>query len=88
MHQLLLTIGIFFASLIAYGFVTYVNNGWQYVQAFPCIPALVMILFAGYIPESPKWLLSKKNDRAAAIAVLSRLRGPEDNIETEVHCCM
>ena len=55
----MVTNGIFFAGVIAYGFVTYVNNGWQYVQAFPCVICFVMFLFAPLIPESPKWLISQ-----------------------------
>lgn len=28
----MLTLAIFIASIVAYGFVTYVNHGWQYIQ--------------------------------------------------------
>jgi MFS family permease len=31
-QQLGITSGIFFASLLGYGMVTYVNHGWQYIQ--------------------------------------------------------
>jgi uncharacterized membrane protein len=30
--QTMLTLGILIASLVGYGFVQYVNHGWQYVQ--------------------------------------------------------
>lgn len=32
MHQLFLTVGIFMASVCGYGFVMYVEHGWQYLQ--------------------------------------------------------
>lgn len=32
LHQLVLTFAIFIASILAYGLVSYVNHGWQYVQ--------------------------------------------------------
>lgn len=28
----MITLAIFIASIVAYGFVTYVNHGWQYIQ--------------------------------------------------------
>jgi MFS family permease len=59
LHQLLLTLGIFVVSLLGYGFVTYVNHGWQYIQAFSAIPALFSLLMHSWTPESPKWLLSQ-----------------------------
>lgn len=32
LSQLGITTGIFFASILGYGMVTYVNHGWQYIQ--------------------------------------------------------
>ena len=81
--QLILTIGIFSASLIAYGFVTYVAHGWQYVQAFGAVPAIVMLLCATWVPESPKWLLAHGKQEAAT-AVLASLRSDDDNVDVEV----
>jgi MFS family permease len=31
-HQLLLTLGIFFVGILGYGLVTYVPHGWVYIQ--------------------------------------------------------
>ena len=60
------------ASVIGYGFVTYVDSGWRYVQIFTIVPAserssmifhiiksndlVFQLLFAAFIPESPRWL--------------------------------
>lgn len=66
LHQLLLTLGIFVVSLLGYGFVTYVDHGWQYIQAFGTIPAIFSLLMHSYVPESPKWLLSNAGGQAAA----------------------
>lgn len=57
LHQLLITAAIFFAAIVAYGFVTYVDHGWQYIQAFGALPAMFMLIMHRSIPESPKWLL-------------------------------
>eukprot|EP01039_Chlorochromonas_danica_P000135 gene133-143_t len=59
MHQLLITFGILIVNVIGYGFVTYVSHGWQYVQSFSAIPALMLFVLQAYIPESPKWLLAQ-----------------------------
>lgn len=58
MHQLLVTAAIFFSSLLGYGLVTYVKHGWQYMQAFGAVPAVLMLFLHEWVPESPKWLLS------------------------------
>ena len=49
-HQVLLTLAIFFVSMMSYGFVTYVNRGWQYIQAGGMVPSLVQLAFVSYIP--------------------------------------
>lgn len=59
LHQLLITLAIFVVAMVAFGFVGFVNHGWQYVQAFGALPPIFMFLFSGYIPESPKWMLSQ-----------------------------
>ena len=83
-QQLGMTGGIFIASLLGFGFVTYVPHGWQYIQvilifwcffivcaciiiailysiqqAIGCFPAILLLLFQNYLPESPKWLLTQ-----------------------------
>mmetsp|Transcript_14699 Transcript_14699/g.20195 ORF Transcript_14699/g.20195 Transcript_14699/m.20195 type:complete len:528 (+) Transcript_14699:268-1851(+) len=58
LHQAVLTLAIFTASVLGYGMVTYVSHGWQYVQAFEAFPAVVMLLLYRQVPESPKWLLA------------------------------
>jgi len=54
--KLMVTVGIFSTGLLGFVFVTYVPHGWQYMQGFTIIPAVVQILFASVIPESPRWL--------------------------------
>lgn len=44
---------------MGYGFVVYVDHGWQYMQAFAAIPAIFMLIMHQSVPESPKWLLAK-----------------------------
>lgn len=85
--QGLLTFGIFVASILSYGFVTYVNHGWQYIQAFAAIPPIVTILLQAGFPESPKWLLSKDSSNSSRDQVaqtLSTLRPPGHDVQEEI----
>jgi SP family myo-inositol transporter-like MFS transporter 13 len=58
-HQLMLTVAIFVVNIIGFGFVTYVPHGWQYLQGLAVVPALCMLAMHSYVPESPKWLISR-----------------------------
>jgi MFS family permease len=49
MHQLLLTVGIFLASVVGYGLVMYVNHGWQYLQVRTGPKAYIYIILYIYI---------------------------------------
>mmetsp|Transcript_12347 Transcript_12347/g.18720 ORF Transcript_12347/g.18720 Transcript_12347/m.18720 type:complete len:551 (-) Transcript_12347:231-1883(-) len=73
LHQWMLTLGIFVAGLVGYGFVEYVNHGWVYVQAGIAIPAIINLLGAGLMYESPKWLISENRVKEAK-EVITALR--------------
>jgi SP family arabinose:H+ symporter-like MFS transporter len=47
-------------------------NAWRWMLGVAAFPSLLYALFCLGLPESPRWLLSRKNDRAAAIQVLQR----------------
>jgi MFS family permease len=70
MTQAAITLGIFLTSILGYGFVVYVEHGWQYMQAWSAIPALVMLAFHSYVPESPKWLLATMRSGEAGEYIL------------------
>jgi len=55
----MVTLAIFTAAIVAYGFVTFVPHGWQFVLGIGCGPAVLFVIFFQYVPESPKWLVSK-----------------------------
>lgn len=82
MHQVVLTISILVASLVAFGFVTYVSHGWQYCQIFEVIPSLVQIIFSSWVPESPKWLINN-GSKEEAVQVLKYLRTENYDVEEE-----
>ena len=82
LHQVNVTIAIFFADIMGFIFVNNVKHGWVYVQVFTIIPAIIQLIFSMYIPESPKWLLSKGNSDDA-IKQMTLLRPIGYNIQYE-----
>jgi len=48
------------------------ENAWRWMLGVAAFPSLLYALFCFGLPESPRWLLSKKGDREAALEVLRR----------------
>ncbi len=46
---------------------------WRWMLGVEAFPALIYTLMCFIIPESPRWLISKKNDRAGALRVLGMI---------------
>lgn len=46
------------------------ENSWRWMLGVMAVPSVIYTLACFVIPESPRWLLSRKGDRAAGIAVL------------------
>jgi MFS transporter, SP family, arabinose:H+ symporter len=45
-------------------------NAWRWMLGVAAIPSLLYTIFCFGIPESPRWLLARKGDRAAGLKVL------------------
>jgi sugar porter (SP) family MFS transporter len=50
------------------------QDAWRWMLGIAAFPALVYALLCLGIPESPRWLLSRKGDRAAGIKVLGLIQ--------------
>lgn len=50
------------------------ENDWRWMLAVAAIPSAVYVLLCLFIPESPRWLLSKRQDRAQGIVVLRMIQ--------------
>jgi MFS transporter, SP family, arabinose:H+ symporter len=46
------------------------DNAWRWMLGVAAIPSLIYTLMCFGIPESPRWLLTRKNDRARGLDVL------------------
>ncbi|XP_041482841.1 solute carrier family 2, facilitated glucose transporter member 5-like [Lytechinus variegatus] len=81
-HQLLITIGLLLAQALGF-FVFYNESTWPIVLGLSAVTGLVEFIVLPFCPESPRWLLIKKNQEEKAIAALRVLRGM-DEVEDEV----
>ncbi|MBI1341688.1 MAG: sugar porter family MFS transporter [Terrimonas sp.] len=71
MYQFNIVFGIlvaFFSNYLLKGFDG--ANDWRWMMGVETIPAVIYTIMVLGIPESPRWLVSIKNDRAAAKKIL------------------
>ena len=78
MYQFNIVFGILIAFLSNY-FLQGVGgvNDWRWMLGVLAIPSLIYTIMVMGIPESPRWLITKKNDQAAAKKILAQM-GVED----------
>ncbi|HAV64788.1 MAG TPA: MFS transporter, partial [Verrucomicrobiales bacterium] len=50
------------------------ENAWRWMLGVEAIPALIYSMMCFGIPESPRWLIARKGDRAAGEKVLQMIR--------------
>ncbi|MFY9793080.1 MAG: sugar porter family MFS transporter [Candidatus Sulfotelmatobacter sp.] len=48
-------------------------NAWRWMLGVAAFPSFLYAVFCFGLPESPRWLLSRKDDRAAGMRVLQRI---------------
>src|ERR1700719_3635332 len=61
------------------------ENAWRWMLGVAAFPSLLYALLCFFLPESPRWLLSRKRDRAGGLEVLHRIQpdAPRAEIEAE-----
>jgi MFS transporter, SP family, arabinose:H+ symporter len=57
------------------------ENAWRWMLGVAAFPSLLYTLFCFTLPESPRWLLSRKGDRAAALQILQRVEPEASSAE-------
>ncbi|KAH8891220.1 putative sugar transporter [Thozetella sp. PMI_491] len=76
--QVFLNAGGIIATGLNYAFSTSTTGfGWKMVTGLQLIFPVLIVLFTYFIPQSPRWLLSKDREEEA-VASLRRLRSKED----------
>ena len=63
------------------------ENAWRWMLGVAAFPSLIYALFCFGLPESPRWLLTRKGDRDAGLRVLQRIEpdASRDAIEAEAN---
>jgi len=66
------------------------ENAWRWMLGVAAFPSVVYTLMCFGIPESPRWLLGRKRDREAGLAVLQLIEpdAPRARIEAEADAIM
>jgi sugar porter (SP) family MFS transporter len=78
--MLAITTGIVIAYLVDYAFAG--SKGWQYMFGLAAIPSVGLVIGMWFLPESPRWLVSKSKVQQAK-QVLQRVR-TEAEVKPEI----
>ena len=82
MFQFNIVFGIVIAFLSNFLLKDLGENAWRWMLGVAAFPSVVYMILSMFLPESPRWLLSRKGDRESGIRVL-RLISPKAT-ETEL----
>ena len=78
---------IVFGILIAYASNALLaglgENSWRWMLGVAAIPSLIYAVLCFQIPESPRWLIGKKGDRAAGVKVLKLIEPDASSAQIE-----
>jgi SP family galactose:H+ symporter-like MFS transporter len=74
-NMLAITTGIVIAYLVDYAFAG--SKGWRYMFGLAAIPSIGLVVGMWWLPDSPRWLVSKSNVKEAKL-VLKRVRTEAD----------
>lgn len=63
------------------------ENAWRWMLGVAAFPSVIYALFCLGLPESPRWLISRKGDRQSALQILRRIQPelPEAEIDAEAN---
>ena len=81
LNQLMITIGIVLSYLVDTAFSS-VSQGWRWMLGAGVVPAVVLGVGMLFLPQSPRWLMSKRRGDEAR-RVMRRLRGTQE-VEAEM----
>ena len=62
------------------------ENAWRWMLGVAAFPSIVYTLMCFVIPESPRWLITRKGDRAAGVKVLAAHRTGRHRRRTRGGC--
>jgi len=62
-----------------------IADGWRWMLGIAAIPSVIYAVMCFGLPESPRWLITRKGDRAAGLAVLKLIEPEKPQAELEAH---
>ena len=71
LYQFQIVFGILVAFLSNFLLSEFVGLGWRWMLGIEVIPALIFLLLVTNVPESPRWLLLRKNEVEKCREILS-----------------
>jgi sugar porter (SP) family MFS transporter len=81
MFQFNIVFGILIAYVSNAALAGIGENAWRWMLGVAAFPSLLYAIFCFGLPESPRWLLSRKNDREAGLQVLRLIEPKASNAE-------
>jgi sugar porter (SP) family MFS transporter len=61
------------------------ENAWRWMLGIAAIPSVIYAGMCFALPESPRWLIGRKGDRVAGLAVLKLIEPEKSQAELEFH---
>jgi len=61
------------------------EDGWRWMLGIAAVPSVIYTVMCFGLPESPRWLIGRKGDRAAGLAVLKLIEPEKPQPELEAH---
>jgi sugar porter (SP) family MFS transporter len=84
MYQFNIVFGILIAFLSNYFLKDFGGaNDWRWMLGVLAVPAIIYTVMVMGVPESPRWLISKKNDLAGAKKVMADIGVEDPDTEAE-----
>jgi len=83
MYQFNIVLGILLAFVSNYLISGIGDQAWRWMLGVEAIPALAYSLMVLGIPESPRWLIVRKGDRASAAKVITQIQ-PDADVAGEI----
>lgn len=83
LYQFNIVFGILIAFTSNYFLREIGDNAWRWMLGVQVFPALIYSFLVLGVPESPRWILEYKNDKAKASKILKQIN-PDSNVEDEI----
>jgi sugar porter (SP) family MFS transporter len=80
LYQFQIVFGILVAFLSNYVLAEYFSLNWRWMLGIEIIPAAIFLIMVLKVPESPRWLLIRKKDKAECLRVLKSI-DPNNAVE-------